>query len=410
MKRRDFFRTMLASTFAWGCTGDSRSEVSEVTPPQRSETSDLVEVKNLASRLKTELSTKGGERFGDFCGVSHIHGAYAFTENDFLNEGADRLLELGCESIKLSTLRASEAYPFHSQWQPAWSESSFSAVQSPYFRTLFDKPFKTIVLWAYSGGRGEHYWKSGPITAQELEDEALQFDRLTTYLLETYRGSDKTFILSHWEGDWAIRGHTEAERDPSPEAFEGMRNWLAARQHGVDRARERFGDLDTFGCRVFHAAEVNLVKRCLPTFGGRPGVATEILPHVPLDLVSYSAYDSQLNPGEFRSTLQLLADRLAAKDGVDQRFGGRPGRIFVGEYGFPENHPDAKRILLPMVENVLRVSTEFGCHWTFFWQLYCNEVLRIPVKTNADCRGFGLIRPDGAQTEVCRLFRELWTT
>ena len=352
-----------------------------------------------------------------FIGVAHIGGAYSTRPGNashFLREGAERILELGSETIKLSLLRPASMYPFHSQWDPAWSNTSFAALQSPYFRDVLTLPFRTIHLWTYSDHPNEHYWNAGPISANQAESEELQFYRIASYLYETYRDTGKTFVLSHWEGDWAVRGHTDVQRDPPPAALEGMRQWLTARQRGVDRARREYESPgnDSSQCRVYHAAEVNLVGRCLPGHGSHPGVTTEVLSHteVPLDLVSYSAYDTQQNRAEFRAALELLADRLPAKPQVDDRCGGRSGRVFIGEYGYPQEAPNATSILSAIVENVLRTAAMCGVRWTVFWQLYCNEPLRRPVEKNDDCRGFWLIRPDGTNTPLWQEFHERMTS
>ena len=401
MKRRELLKAM---------TGGMACVISSATGmvTNAAESVDEATTKNMPLTLLEMLRSHHGERLAEFCGVTHINGAYSFTDENTLIEGARRILELGCRSIKLSTLRPESTYALGAPWEPTWSGAPLAVVQSPPFAEVLAMPFTTINLWAYSAGRSEHYWNAGPITPQQAEDEAEQFYRLAAYLLNNYRGSEKTFILSHWEGDWAIRGNSDATKDPSPEAFAGMRDWLTARQAGVDRARHEYGDSERLKCTVLHAAEVNLVKQALPQHGRRPGVATDVLPYVPLDMVSYSAYDSQHEIDTFPAAMAFLAEHMPPKDGTDQRLGGRVGRVFVGEYGFPENHPHVEQGLLPMVENVLRTATESGCRWTFFWQLYCNEPLRRPVEKNDDCRGFWLVRRDGSETPACQMLREFW--
>lgn len=336
----------------------------------------------------------------DVIGVTHVSGTYHLSEKDFLDEGAERILALGSRVIKLyltvppSGNPAPRAYPFNSQWPPA--RTLVELARTPYFRSVFEKPFTTYILTTYAAGRGDHYWRQG-VTDPQARDEKRQFHELARYLLTTYRGTGKTFVLQHWEGDWAIRGGFDPTTDPTPQAVEGMIRWLRARQAGVDRARAELG---RDGVRVFHAAEVNLVK--IAVRQGRPTVSNQVLPHTPVDLVSYSAWDTQGDPKELRAALDYIAGQVSAhserhvlypSDGKAP-FGQR--NVYIGEFGLPENDrtvPEVQRT----VDTVLDTALDWGCPYVVYWQLYCNEARRRPVKSNADVRGFWLIRPDGTK-------------
>src|SRR5436309_2375486 len=56
----------------------------------------------------------------DVLGVTHAAGRYNFTSGDFLNEGADRILELGSRVIKVFLVprNVQDTYPFNSDWSP----------------------------------------------------------------------------------------------------------------------------------------------------------------------------------------------------------------------------------------------------------------------------------------------------
>ena len=213
---------------------------------------------------------------------------------------------------------------------------------------MFNRPFTTYILTTYAAGRGEHYWREG-VTDAQARDEQRQFYQLTRHLLTTYRGTGKTFVLQHWEGDWAIRGGFDPKTDPTPRAVEGMIRWLGARQAGVDRARAEPGQDRV---RVFHAAEVNLVKIAMRD--GRPTVSNQVLPQTCVDLVSYSAWDTQGDPKEFRAALDYIARQVPDR----APFGRR--NVYVGEFGLPENDrplPEVQRT----VRNVLSTALDWGC-------------------------------------------------
>lgn len=323
------------------------------------------------------------EDLRDVIGVTHVAGKYHVTDKPFLPEGADEILSLGSRVIKLYlTLPPERNYPFNSRWPKV--DTLVELADTPDFREVFQKPFTTYILTTYAVGRPDHYWKDG-ITDAEAREEAEQFYRLARYLLTTYRDSRKTFVLQHWEGDWAIRGSFDPKVDPSERAVEGMIGWLNARQKGVERARSELAGANV---RVFHAAEVNLVNIALEE--GRPTVTDQVLPRTRVDLVSYSAWDTRGDPSLLRSALDYIARHMPDRD----PFGAR--NVYIGEFGLPENDfplPDVKRA----VRNTVDTALDWGCPYVVYWQLYCNEARRRPVEANGDVRGFWLIRPDGSR-------------
>ena len=103
-----------------------------------------------------------------------------------------------------------ELYPFNNNGEWAWP--SFSTLTqlaaSPQISALlanqFNTTFTTFVIWAYSVGLEDGYWCTS-VTPADLAIEVEQFSDLTAYLMQTYAGSNMTFTLEHWEGDWAAR-------------------------------------------------------------------------------------------------------------------------------------------------------------------------------------------------------------
>lgn len=164
---------------------------------------------------------------------------------------------------------------------------------------------------------------------------------------------------------------------------------------GVVLAREEFA---AGGARVFHACEVNLVHQAMEK--GAPSVTVDVLPHVAVDLVSYSAWDTKDSPARFGEALAFIAKH--------QRPSGPFGKhgIYVGEFGLPESEATPKRVLERTAE-LLKVAQRFGCPYAVYWQLYCNEPVTKPAKANADYKGFWLVRPDGTRSLVCDLFQRM---
>src|SRR5213593_4393283 len=110
-------------------------------------------------------------------GVSHVAGKYNFTDEDFLNEGADVLHEMGCRIIKVWLTALKRSYPFNSTW-PAKVDSLVEMAKIEYFRKLFDKPFDTYVLETFSPRRKDDYWRGG-MSPDEVESEKREMNDLT---------------------------------------------------------------------------------------------------------------------------------------------------------------------------------------------------------------------------------------
>lgn len=321
-------------------------------------------------------------------GVTHVAGAYDpdGTPGNYLKQGADEVLRLGSRTIKLWLANPQTSYGHGTQW-PDHFDSLVDMAKHRNYAEVFQMPFKHFILETYLPNHPEHYWVHG-VTEEELAVEREAFRALTAYLLVAYRGTGKTFVLQHWEGDWAARGHYDAQKDPAPEALQGMARWLNARQEGVDAARALLGE---DGVQVYHAAEVNLVRSSM--LEGRPNVVNQVLPKTHLDLVSYSSYDTLQNADEFKRALDFIAENMPDS----AAFGAK--NVYIGEYGWPETDSSPEKVM-QAVHNVVDTALAWGCPYAVYWELYCNEPKNKPVRVNSDARGFWLIRPDGTKSPV----------
>ncbi len=353
----------------------------------------------------------GGARRADLAdrlGCVHVRGAYRFTDGDFLNEGADRVLQTGMRVIKVYLHDPAKSYPSAAGW-PEF-KSLVETARHPSYRKLLAKPFSTFILTAYAVGADDHYWREG-VTEADADRERRQFAELTGYLLKTYAGTGKTFVLQNWEGDWALRGAqgSAAQAEPQRLAIEGMIRWLHARQDGVEQGRRTTRARNV---RVYHACEVNLVAEAMKD---RPTVTNDVLPHTRCDLYSYSAYDTigaaAEDPEAGRELFRRALDHIASKAPDSLDFGAR--NVYVGEFGWPEvrsaQDPSADG---EKAMRVIRMTTEtalaWGCPYVVYWQVYDNESrsgLRRPA--NDEVRGFYLVRPDGSRAPAWDYFAGL---
>jgi hypothetical protein len=354
---------------------------------------------------------QSSQSLADRLGCTHVSGTYNFTDKNFLDEGTDRILELGMRTVKLYLANPERHYPFNSDW-PKEFRSPAEIAAHPYYRAVFEKPFRTYILTVFSihreSGFGEY--RDG-FTDEEYAEEARQIEELATYFLRTYRRSDKTFIVQNWEGDWAIRGNTDrsVEADPSEEAARGMVRCINARQEGVDRARKRAGRTQA---KVYHACEVNLVSFAIQ---GRRSVTNNVLPHTHCDLYSYSAYDTiglaSNDPAKGRAALREALDYIAAKAPDSEAFGEK--NIYIGEFGWPQvvskKDPHASpEKNLNVIRTTVEVGLEWGCPYLVYWQIYDNEwLIEKGRPTNDEVRGFYLIKPDGTKALAWDYFESL---
>jgi len=340
----------------------------------------------------------------EIIGATHVKGGYYFTNKDFLNEGADQLLNMKMKVVKVWFYNGREAsevvYPYNSQWKKV--DSLVEGAKSPYWKAFFDKPFKTFIMNVMALNMPDYYWLHG-ITEQQAAEEKRQFYELAKYFLMQYKDTGKTFIFANHEGDWHIKDRAEPNAITPPERFSCMIKWLQARQDGVEQAREEIG---MHGVRVFHATEVvNVVKTMKDK---QDNIVNKVLPFVTLDLVSYSAYDSTVyGRVHDRQDLKAALDFIAAHARKSPYFGKK--NVFIGEYGIPENEFSQKDIQT-LVPNVVETGLEWGCPYIVYWELYCNEPkpnVKVPDWNNNDFRGFWLIRPDGSKEWAYEYFVEL---
>lgn len=283
-------------------------------------------------------------------GTQAIGGSYQFTRTPMLVEAAHAILELGSNTIKF-TLVADNNEPLkpHSLTE--------IARDAPSVKTVLALPFAHYLLWAY------------PVSAEadrfqpaSLPNEYREMYDLTAYLLKTYNKTGKTFYLGNWEGDWHLT-HTNPNYAPTNEEVQNMIAWVNIRQKAVDAAKRETSHQKV---QVYYYLEVN---RVVDAMEGKVRLTNSVLPHTPVDFVSYSAYDALTGDVERNlvRSLDYIASKLLPKDGI-------PGkRVFIGEYGFPA------RNYSPQEQNthscrVLRAALEWGCPFALYWELYNNEI------------------------------------
>lgn len=328
----------------------------------------------------------------DILGVAHAGGKYSFTDDDYLNEGADRLLEMGTRVIKVWFQRDGErAYRFNSRWgEPA--EDLAELARKPYYRELFAKPFTTFILVVESAAPASFLDGMSP---EEIEAERGQIYGLARHLLEEYAGTGKTFILQNWEGDHLLRQRLAPGDEPDPVRIQGMRDWWNARQDGVDEARREAGLRDV---TVAHAAEVNLLADSME---GKVTATNAVVPFTRADLYSYSSWDLRFDRQRLTQALDYLQRMAPDSDLYGEN------NLYLGEFGAVMDQVGEGVSLRNTIHGLAEAALGWGVRYAVFWQVFCNE----PARTyegrprNGDMRGFWLIRPDGSRAPSWRTFQ-----
>jgi hypothetical protein len=418
MRRRELLLTAAVAPAVAGCASESSpasSDSNDVdgtdTPPEATPTPTDTGPAWEPRSPPDEVSIR------DVLGATHVAGTYHFSDDGFLNEGAERVADLGSEAIKLWLHAPAEKYPFNETWTDSYESMVDLAKTAPY-RELFERPFSTYVLLAhaYPEPRSPGIKGYGYGAPKNFEQ---RFRDLAAHLLETYDGTGKTFVLQHWEGDNLAQ--VLGPEDPlDDDVRDRMIEWLRDRQAGVEAARDEI-DSDV---TVLHATEVNHVLDAKRS--GTKRVINEVVPNVDVDLVSYSAWElsGELYGGDwwpatdderdFENAEEIVVDTL---DYID-RMAPDPNRyvrgsladsqsnVYLGEFG-AQLQSLGPELGMRAIRSVLDASLEWGVRWALYWNVYCNEAVSDPVEDNDDVRGHYLVRPDGTKAPTWEYFASL---
>lgn len=331
--------------------------------------------------------------FNYVIGTQTFSPAYHFTRQPSLLETAEAIRDMGATVIKFEgSPRYKRRYGVATDQLLAIRSLTELAREEPAHRKVLDMPFAYYVLWAHTFSlHGDTSWRNGfPKEAQDREYREM-YD-FVAYLLKTYSGSGKTFYLGHWEGDGWLRGSARVADDVrvTPEAVQGMVDWLNTRQRAVDDAKR---DTPHQNVQVWHYTEVNHVKVAMQ---GHKAVVNEVLPKTTVDYVSYSSYDTARDPQELAAALDFIESKLPAKAGV-------PGkRVWLGEYGFPSiKYSPSEQDALS--RRVMRVGLQWGCPFVLYWEMYNNE-----VDDQGKQRGFWLINDKGVKQPIYHTHQDFY--
>jgi len=304
-------------------------------------------------------------------GTTNIGSAYQFTNKSLLIEGADQVLAMGSNIIKVN-IGPNYVQNGYAKEENPKIKSLVDLAELSDFNRLFHMPFKYYILWTYPFSTNAKVFpfhgKMDPVLRANEYKEMYAFTR---YLLTTYSGTGKTFYLGNWEGDWhllsgSVKREHKWEQDPNPDAPEGMIDWLTTRQKAIDDAKRDTPHKDV---QVWFYVEVNLVQKSIRE--DKATVSSAVLPFVNPDFVSYSSYDST-DAKDMQTALPAALDymqsKLKPKPGLPEK------RVFIGEYSCYARKLNYDGALQDArMREVIAASVKWGTPLVLYWQLYENK-------------------------------------
>ena len=352
-------------------------------------------------------------KVSEILGICHVEGNYHFTDEPFLIEGAKEILKLGSKNIKLWFEDLNDTYYYNSSWPGNITSYTYTQrAQTPYFKEVFNMPFKVYSLEITNKTIN---WKDGLSLSEKTSLYNNMYD-LTKYLLSTYKNTGKTFILQNWEGD----GHLspgDLTTQQIPIAVQGMIDWTNARQDAVTQAQK---DVGMEGVLVVNAFEFSSVLSF-----SRPGPYTidAVVPYTHCDIYSYSCYTSRSL--DSLGTVTKRLEYAKTKIPPSTIYGNK--NFMIGEFGYEERGPwpytkvinnTSGQRQLQSIQSQLNSFLNSGVQYVFCWQIYCNG--RIDKNGNPISKpsyidmpsdslmGYWLRRPDGSYTPTYNYFKTLY--
>jgi hypothetical protein len=353
-------------------------------------------------------------------GIAHVSGNYGFTQNNYLVEGAQKISQLGSDSIFVYlTPWFRSQYPDKAtaNWPAANPTSVAQLAQTSPYDTVFHLPFKTIVLSVYTFANMD-YLPGFAQSNDRQNAEQKEMYELAKYLYSRFSGTGKTFILKNWEGDWVgLGGVGSSTAGNIPEnTAQDMIAWLKARQAGVTQARNEANDSSV---TVLNGVEVNRVLDYAQQ--GLTRVINAVVPQVNADMVTYSSYDSTAIGNDAPSMEQALNQALQTIEKLapdPMGLGNR--RILISEYGLFENQLAGATSW--RAQAILSTAKNAGIYGAFLWDVFDNScsqpsgqpaAVDTPVgnparPADSNCRGLWAVRPDGSTSPVISVLKQYW--
>lgn len=300
--------------------------------------------------------------------VAHVAGLYP-NRADFLPYGFGLIKGLGtkAKTVKLWLSSAYNATDYPNQtWGGVYTTLAGLAADSAFATIWADAQVTTYLLGTFAFADGQtNQWLVNGVNPSYLASVKAEIQALATYFLTNY--SNKTFVIQNWEGDWAVMGNYVPTTFVPKSQCQSMAAWLRARQAGIAAARAA---VPSSTSSVLMAVEVNR------TLDPQRRVVRDVLPYVPTDLVSISAYEA-VNPAmsavDMPSALVSIDATLRqVVYAIRQAAPGVP--IYLGEYGWPASTVPAFWNMGQAIQQVIDTCNALNLNtWATWWNVLDNS-------------------------------------
>jgi hypothetical protein len=347
------------------------------------------------------------EEFNYVIGTQTVGAKYKFTNETNLVETAKAIREMGSNLLKMSM---SPRYWWENYDIPKNEniKSLTDLAKEKNMQQVLNMNFKYYQIWTYE------FSQYTPEPAGQKKDEnQIQFVNglsdydsircykeiyeFSAYLLKTYSGTGKVFLLGNWEGDWHLRWDYDRTKPANPKTIEGMTRWFRVRQKAIEDAKSNIPHKNV---SLFYYVEVNLSDLAVK---GKDCLINSILPNINPDYVSFSSYTATnppKNESEMDSTLTAHLNYIESKMKPKPEIKGK--RLFIGEYGWSEigsysNEPTHRspESINERAKWVMKSALKWGCPYILWWEMYNNELTK-----DGKNKGFWLINDKGEKTPL----------
>ena len=403
---------LLAGGALCACAGNNPPPQDTGNPPEKEETA-ITSFDNSQNALS--------QKIGVTCWGSLYMPSLGAEENSLLR-GAEYVRETGSRVIKLACGDLSAQYSLD-DWEGVSFERSVDVFRHEVFVRLFSMDFDTFFI-SVPERKAIRY--ADGVSKEEAAYVEEEFYLMTKYLLETYRGSGKIFILQNWETDNAI-GYSLTDTEDDIFLMRSYADYYNARQDGINRARDEFVMSEEKNVYVFGAIEINKLDASYTRYKA----VDYIVPYTYCDLYTYSSYEYK-DKGKVTSAAAVCARLTEARHYSESKlppaenypqpvyFGDK--RLAVTEFGYPDRADGYGGQWQKMVaEGHLMAMEKLPLQYVVYWQLCCNEPtgdradeirrlapasLRVYEFVPGDVNGFYLLRPDGERSYTYNYFKE----
>ena len=190
-------------------------------------------------------------------GVAHAQGLYtvvAGSGTQFM-DGVNWIYNSGFHTIKIY---CSSSYLTDYPLQTSWSSTPTNLTQlasTTQYAAALSKSFNTIVMTCFTFANGiTNWWRTAP-TSAKYAAEYTEIYNLAVYLLTTYNGTGRRFVIQNWEGDWAFMDTSVIDTFVDRPMVDRYVAFLGTRQRAISDARKATAS----DCQVLCAFECNRV-------------------------------------------------------------------------------------------------------------------------------------------------------